>query len=66
MNGTGIYTSANGTVFDGKWKDGKRDGNATIVVNSIKYSGNCQGNIMAENESTFMVMSDFPIVNILI
>lgn len=35
-NGHGVYTWLNGDVYDGNWKDGKRDGKGKMCYNSIK------------------------------
>ena len=42
-NGTGSMTSEdNKYIYDGEWKDDKKNGNGQLVNGAVKYSGSFQ------------------------
>ena len=48
-------------VYDGQWKDGMRDGKATMSVGPSKFQSTCVRGLMAQGKQVnFLVVPDIP------
>eukprot|EP01094_Clydonella_sp_ATCC50884_P006733 TRINITY_DN1593_c0_g2_i5.p2 TRINITY_DN1593_c0_g2~~TRINITY_DN1593_c0_g2_i5.p2 ORF type:complete len:129 (+),score=9.87 TRINITY_DN1593_c0_g2_i5:441-827(+) len=55
-HGSGVYTSYNSSIFEGKWQDGVRHGRAVLSIGPARWESTCKNGVMNSTKESRSVL----------